>query len=89
MRLTALCFFKQKWAGNIHTGKYRYVPKVTLKAMNIVRAEYARQEKVMALLRHPYLTKVFILYSLNSVKCNFKKLLYNFAPAGRIVRACN
>lgn len=63
MRLTALLFFQQKWAGNIYTGKNRYVKKVTLKAMNQLREEYARQEQVMFLLRYPYLTTVRIHFS--------------------------
>lgn len=58
MRLTVLCLFKQKWPGNIFTGKNRYVPKVTHKAMEQMRTEYARQEQVMLLLRHSYLSKV-------------------------------
>lgn len=65
MRLTALCFFKQKWAGNIYTGKYRHVRKVTHKAMEAIRVEFARQEKVMSLLRHPYLSQACAMRPLN------------------------
>lgn len=63
MRLTLCLYFKQKWPGNIFTGKNRCVRKVTIKAMNELRSEIARQERVMTLLRHPYLTEVSITFT--------------------------
>lgn len=58
MRLTTLCFFKQLYKGSMFHGKKRHVKKVTFKAMEELRAEYARQEKIMTLLKHPYLSLV-------------------------------
>lgn len=62
MRLNTILLFKQKFPGNIYTGRDRFVKKVTFKAMVQLRDEFDRQERVMAHLRHPYLTQVLITF---------------------------
>ena len=58
MRLTLINLFKKTVPGHIFRGKRRLVKPVSLKAMETLRNEYDRQEKIMLLLRHPYLTVV-------------------------------
>lgn len=88
MRLTQLLFFKQKWPGNIYTGKKRCVKKVTFKDMVKLRDEYDRQVKVMTLLKHPYLTKVnpliIIIWQMNI--WSITNILNLFL--GGIIRSC-
>lgn len=52
---------RQLFPGHMHRGKYRYVKPVKLKAMNLLRAELERTERVMQLLINPYLTKVSVV----------------------------
>lgn len=58
MRLTVVNFFRQRWPGSMYRGKYRFVPPVKLADINRIKEEYARQERVMVLLRNPYLSVV-------------------------------
>ncbi|KAH8321164.1 large ribosomal subunit protein mL63 [Drosophila bipectinata] len=56
MQLTLINFFKKTVPGHIFRGKRRLVKPVSKKAMDTLTREYERQEQVMLLLRHPYLT---------------------------------
>lgn len=58
MRLSFVCLFKKTVPGNIFRGKNRLVKPVTYSAMEHLRQEFDRQDKVMELLRYPYLTRV-------------------------------
>lgn len=49
---------RKLYKGSMHRGKYRYVRPIKLKEMNLLREEYERTERVMALLMNPYLSKV-------------------------------
>lgn len=64
MRLTVINFFKQKWPGSMYRGKNRFVPAVKYADIQRAKKEFARQEKIMALLMNPYLTRVsaFLLF---------------------------
>lgn len=70
MRLSVVCFFKRTVPGHIFRGKYRLVRQVTKADMAAQVKEYERQDKIMHLLRYPYLTPVskFFLFF---VLCNF------------------
>lgn len=61
MRLTLINLFKDTVPGHIFRGKRRLVKPVSRKAMETLQREYEREEKVMLLLRHPYLTVVSYL----------------------------
>ncbi|XP_013116774.1 uncharacterized protein LOC106094132 [Stomoxys calcitrans] len=56
MRLTLIQLFKDTVPGHIFRGKRRLVKPVSLRAMETLRREYEREDKIMLLLRHPYLT---------------------------------
>ncbi|KAI9590346.1 ribosomal protein 63, mitochondrial [Glossina fuscipes] len=56
MHLTLINFFKKTVPGHIFRGKRRLVKPVGRRAMETLRREYEREEQVMLLLRHPYLT---------------------------------
>ncbi|XP_016939037.1 large ribosomal subunit protein mL63 [Drosophila suzukii] len=56
MRLTLINMFKKTVPGHIFRGKRRLVKPVSQRAMDTLTREYERQEQVMLLLRHPYLT---------------------------------
>lgn len=58
MHLTLINFFKKTVPGHIFRGKRRLVKPVSRRAMDTLRREYEREEQVMLLLRHPYLTVV-------------------------------
>jgi len=58
MRLTLINMFKKTVPGHIFRGKRRLVKPVSQRAMDTLTREYERQEQVMLLLRHPYLTLV-------------------------------
>lgn len=49
---------RELFRGSMHRGKYRYVRPIKIKEMNLLREEYKREERVIALLTNPYLTKV-------------------------------
>ncbi|EDV92070.1 ribosomal protein 63, mitochondrial [Drosophila grimshawi] len=56
MRLTLINLFKKTVPGHIFRGKRRLVKPVSKQAMDTLTREYERQEHIMFLLRHPYLT---------------------------------
>jgi len=56
MKLSLVCWFKKTVTGHIFKGKYRLVRPVSKKAMDSLVDEYKRQDKIMHLLRYPYLT---------------------------------
>lgn len=58
MRLSLINFFKDTVPGHIFRGKRRLIKPVSRKAMETLQRDYDRQEKIMLLLRHPYLTVV-------------------------------
>ncbi len=58
MRLSLVCWFKKSVPGHIFRGKYRLVKRVSINAMGTQVREYERQDKIMHLLRYPYLTPV-------------------------------
>lgn len=58
MRLTTINFFKQLYPGNMYRGKKRYVKPVKLVDIIRQKKEFDRQEKIMTLLRNPYLSPV-------------------------------
>lgn len=58
MQLTFINFFKSTVPGHIFRGKRRLVKPVSKRAMETLTREYERQEQIMFLLRHPYLTLV-------------------------------
>lgn len=60
MRLTLINLFKDTVPGHIFRGKRRLVKRVSIRAMETLKREFERQEKIMLLLRHPYLTVVCI-----------------------------
>jgi hypothetical protein len=62
MRLTMIQLFKKTVSGHIFKGKYRLVKPVSANAKSILITQYELQEENMLYLRHPYLTKVFILF---------------------------
>lgn len=62
MRLSLVCLFKKSVNGHIFRGKDRLVKRVSKQAMDTLRNEYDRQEKVMQLLRYPFLTPVRMIY---------------------------
>lgn len=65
MQLSLACWFKKTVPGHIFRGKYRLVKPVSKRAMETTVKEYERQEKVMHLLRYPYLTcvsKIFFYF---------------------------
>lgn len=56
---SALNAMKRKlYKGDMYRGKYRFVKPVKLKDMNLLKAEYERNDRVMKLLINPYLTQV-------------------------------
>ncbi|KAH8386490.1 hypothetical protein KR093_000792 [Drosophila rubida] len=57
MHLTIVNFFKKTVPGHIFRGKRRLVKPVSKRAMETLTREYERQEQIMLLLRHPYLTQ--------------------------------
>lgn len=68
MRLTVALFFKKTVPGSLFRGKNRLVRKVKFAEMEKKRIEYERQEKIMNLLKHPYLSMVsfwFLLIFVN------------------------
>lgn len=70
MQLTLINFFKSTVPGHIFRGKRRFVKPVSKRAMETLTREYERQEQIMFLLRHPYLTlvrKIFIKTNLHKV----------------------
>ncbi|EDW62722.1 large ribosomal subunit protein mL63 [Drosophila virilis] len=56
MQLTLINLFKKTVPGHIFRGKRRLVKPVSKRAMDTLTREYERQEHIMFLLRHPYLT---------------------------------
>ncbi|KAG4076315.1 hypothetical protein HA402_005758 [Bradysia odoriphaga] len=56
MQLSLVCFFKKTVPGHIFRGKFRLVKKITKGAMAAQVREYERQDKIMYMLRYPYLT---------------------------------
>ncbi|KAJ6636243.1 hypothetical protein Bhyg_14831 [Pseudolycoriella hygida] len=56
MKLSLVCLFKKTVSGHIFRGKNRLVKPVSRAAMDKQILEYDRQEKIMRLLRYPYLT---------------------------------
>lgn len=58
MQLTLINLFKSTVPGHIFRGKRRFVKPVSKRAMETLTREYERQERIMLLLRHPYLTLV-------------------------------
>lgn len=62
MQLTAFLNVvkRELFRGNMRRGKYRYVKPVKSKEMNILRAEFEREERIMKLLINPYLTRVIL-----------------------------
>ncbi|XP_064546635.1 large ribosomal subunit protein mL63 [Drosophila montana] len=56
MQLTLINFFKKTVPGHIFRGKRRLVKPVSKRSMDTLTREYERQEHIMFLLRHPYLT---------------------------------
>lgn len=58
MRLSVVLCFKKTVNGYIFGGKHRLVKEVKYKAMEHLRQDMERQDKIMKLLRYPYLTKV-------------------------------
>lgn len=60
MQLSLVCWFKRTVPGHIFKGKHRLVKRVSKNAMENLVKEYERQDKVMHLLRYPYLTSVSI-----------------------------
>lgn len=64
--------FKRTVNGYIFGGKHRLVKKVTLSAVNQLKDDFAREEKILRLLRHPYLTKV------SHVKCTASAKLKSY-----------
>lgn len=58
MRLSLVCFFKKSVPGHIFRGKFRLVKPVGRNSVTATLREYERQDKVMHLLRYPYLTTV-------------------------------
>jgi len=56
MQLSLVCWFKKTVPGHIFRGKYRLVKPVSKRAIETQVKEYQRQDKVMHLLRYPYLT---------------------------------
>ena len=56
MRLSLINLFKNTVPGHIFRGKRRLVKPVSKKAMETLRLDFERQEKIMLYLRHPYLT---------------------------------
>lgn len=58
MQLSLICWFKKTVPGHIFKGKYRLVKPVSKNAMETQIREYQRQDKIMHLLRYPYLTTV-------------------------------
>ncbi|KAH8275706.1 hypothetical protein KR044_009952 [Drosophila immigrans] len=56
MHLTIVNFFKKTVPGHIFRGKRRLVKPVSKRAMDTLTREYERQEQIMFLLRHPFLT---------------------------------
>lgn len=65
MQLTLALWFKRTVPGHIFRGKYRLVKLVSKRAMETQVKEYQRQDKIMHLLRYPYLTVVstFVMFS--------------------------
>lgn len=63
MRLTLINLFKDTVPGHIFRGKRRLIKPVSLKAMETLRHDYERQEKIMLLLRHPYLSVVSVVFA--------------------------
>lgn len=58
MRLSAVLCFKKTVNGYIFGGKHRLVQQVKYKAMEELKQDFERQDKIMKLLRYPYLTQV-------------------------------
>lgn len=58
MKLSLVCWFKKTVPGHIFRGKHRLVKPVSKNAMATQILDYQRQDKVMHLLRYPYLTVV-------------------------------
>ncbi|XP_017850617.1 ribosomal protein 63, mitochondrial [Drosophila busckii] len=56
MHVTLVNFFKKTVPGHIFRGKRRLVKPVSKRSMETLTREYERQEHIMLLLRHPYLT---------------------------------
>lgn len=63
MHLTLINFFKKTVPGHIFRGKRRLVKPVSRKAMESLRLEYEREDRIMLLLRHPYLSLVNKYYN--------------------------
>ncbi|XP_037958786.1 ribosomal protein 63, mitochondrial [Teleopsis dalmanni] len=57
MQLTIINFFKKTVPGHIFRGKRRLVKPVSKRAMETLKRDYERQEKIMLILRYPYLTQ--------------------------------
>lgn len=87
MRLTLIQFFKATVPGHIFRGKRRLVKPVSLKAMDTLQREYERQEKIMLLLRHPYLSVVRTDF-LHMRKFRGTVISSTYIFTGRICRAC-
>lgn len=86
MRLTLINLFKDTVPGHIFRGKRRLVKPVSRKAMETLQREYEREEKVMLLLRHPYLTVVSCLGKHKTII--FLLISSNLQFTGRICRSC-
>ncbi|XP_030386623.1 ribosomal protein 63, mitochondrial [Scaptodrosophila lebanonensis] len=56
MHLTLINFFKKTVPGHIFRGMRRLIKPVSKNAMESLKREYERQDQIMLLLRHPYLT---------------------------------
>lgn len=58
-----LCRYRNNPKGNIFTGKYRLVKKVTFEDIQKLRDQFEIEEQNMFYLRHPYLTPVSMPYT--------------------------
>lgn len=79
MHLTLINFFKKTVPGHIFRGKRRLVRPVSRRAMESLRMEYEREDKIMFLLRHPYLSLVGNIFdNLSEQMISFLLTLFAF-----------